>query len=119
MNEKNGWNDSNLQIQNKYREFEEIKNKINPKKIALQVIISYLVLGCLWILLSDKILAALVPNDDMFQAIQLYKGWFYVFVTGAIFFVYLYHLFQKYKAAVDSVLLSYEDLNAAYEETHG
>ena len=116
MNEKNGWNDSNLQIQNKYREFEEIKNKINPKKIALQVIISYLVLGCLWILLSDKILAALVPNDDMFQAIQLYKGWFYVFVTGAIFFVYLYHLFQKYKEAVDSVLLSYEDLNAAYEE---
>ncbi|MBS1793421.1 MAG: PAS domain S-box protein [Acidobacteria bacterium] len=43
-------------------------------------------MGCLWILLSDKILGLFVKDPEAWSVLQTYKGWFYVFITGGMLF---------------------------------
>ncbi|MBW3112859.1 PAS domain S-box protein [Bacillus sp. MCCB 382] len=61
------------------------------KDIALRVTITYVLLGILWIVLSDYFSMALThENLNMYIYFQRYKGWFFVFVTGTILFLSLY-----------------------------
>lgn len=66
------------------------KNKImGPKMEALRFSLIYLSLGLLWILLSDRILAVFVRNFEVYSHLQLYKGWFYVFITTILIYLLL------------------------------
>lgn len=56
-------------------------------KFEYKFLLSYLLLGGLWILFSDKLLLSLVDNSETLSMFQTYKGWFYVLVTAVIFFV--------------------------------
>ncbi|MBU1101740.1 MAG: PAS domain S-box protein [Bacteroidetes bacterium] len=62
---------------------------INNK--ALRITLIYLLFGSLWILLSDRIVDNLFGNSAIITSIQTYKGWFYVLITGLIF----YHLISR------------------------
>jgi PAS domain-containing protein len=42
----------------------------------------YLVIGLLWILLSDSLAVALAPNPATLTWINMLKGWFYVIATA-------------------------------------
>jgi len=66
------------------------KNKImGPKMEALRFSLIYLSLGLLWILLSDRILAVFVRDFEVYSHLQLYKGWFYVFITTILIYILL------------------------------
>ena len=90
--------------------------RIRPKHTASYITLIYIVIGSLWILLSDRILSALVQNEEIYRQIQLFKGWFYVFATGVIFYLIIYRAFLLYRKTMDSLVSSYEELNAIYEE---
>ncbi|SDK35440.1 PAS domain S-box-containing protein [Maridesulfovibrio ferrireducens] len=60
--------------------------------IAIRIASIYAAFGCLWILLSDKILLLLVQDADRVNRLQTYKGWFYVFVTALL----VYGLIKKH-----------------------
>lgn len=51
-----------------------------------RIVFIYLLLGCLWILLSDRILVEFVTDINTLNLLQTYKGWFYVFLTGAMLY---------------------------------
>jgi len=53
---------------------------------ALRITAIYLLIGGLWILLSDKALAALTTNIQIEVTLSIYKGWFYVLVTGLLLY---------------------------------
>lgn len=106
----------NVQRKSEYEEFAELRKTVNPFSTAVKITILYLTIGSLWILLSDKALNMMVKDDALFKQIQLYKGWFYVFTTGLIFFLIIRRTLLLYKRAVDCVLTGYEDLNSMYEE---
>ncbi|MGQ1911481.1 hybrid sensor histidine kinase/response regulator [Marinifilum sp. RC60d5] len=61
-------------------------------KFEYKFFIGYLLIGCLWILFSDKILNAFISDKDYLTTIQTYKGWFYVLITGWFF----YYLLKKH-----------------------
>lgn len=103
-------------LNNEYEEFYEMNSKVRPEVTALKVIGLYLTIGVFWILLSDKLLDMVVESDAVLKKMQLYKGWFYVFITGFIFFLIIYRALRLYKEALDYVLKSYEELTATYEE---
>jgi PAS domain S-box-containing protein len=63
---------------------------------AIRIASIYLVIGVLWILLSDKIAAEIAPTQKMLTQIALYKGWAYVFITAVL----LYWLIQRETAAL-------------------
>jgi len=116
---KNGigkWFNKNKISKNKYDDFSEVSRKTRPKLTALKFIGIYMSVGSLWILLSDKVLGIVVKDNTLFKQMQLYKGWFYVLITGLIFFLIIYRSLKLYKEALNYVLISYEELNATDEE---
>lgn len=56
---------------------------------ALRFLVIYLVIGIVWIVWSDKWLAAIVDDYSVFVEMQTYKGWFYVIFSGLLFFLIL------------------------------
>jgi signal transduction histidine kinase len=59
--------------------------------LAYRIVGLYALFGGLWILLSDRLLWALVTDKSWNQDLQTYKGWFYVAVTA----VFLYLLIRQ------------------------
>jgi len=48
------------------------------------IVLPYLLLAGLWILFSDLALHAMIEDDTARQRIGMFKGWFFVAVTGAL-----------------------------------
>ena len=46
---------------------------------------AYILLGALWILLSDKALYMLMPMPEAAMRVAIYKGWAYVAISAALF----------------------------------
>ena len=97
-------------LNDEYVSFLILKNKIKPWREALKIIILYLIMGTLWILLSDKLVEMLFNDMDVVMQISLYKGWFYVFVTGMIFYIIIRNRLRSYEKAVTVILKRYEEL---------
>lgn len=91
-------------------------DSINPMKIASRIASIYIVLGCLWIILSDRLLGFLVTDFERLQQLQTYKGWFYIFVTGMLVFHMVKRSLLTTQKVSNKLYRSYEELNLAYEE---
>ncbi len=103
-------------VQQDYEAFLELKRMIVPWRGAAKIIFIYVVVGVLWILLSDILLMWLINNEEICQEIQIYKGWLYVVVTGGIFYSVIRRTLGLYKHAIDRVLTGYEELSSVHEE---
>ena len=58
-------------------------------KFEYRITFAYLFLGGVWIIFSDKLLYLIVENANLLTEIQTYKGWFFVFVTALILYIFL------------------------------
>ncbi len=68
-----------------------------PDKITLKITAVYLVIGVLWILLSDKVLNFLANDKEMITIFSLIKGCMYVTVTGIILYFLISNSINKLK----------------------
>jgi PAS domain S-box-containing protein len=73
---------------------------------ALRISLIYALIGGLWILLSDQIVATLFTKPDQYLIIQTYKGWFYVASTALILFI----LIKNEKNTLKKVEKNFTDL---------
>jgi len=55
--------------------------------LAAQIALSYLFMGVLWIVLSDRLAAAVVGNAVVLSRVQTYKGWAFVLATSVLLFL--------------------------------
>ena len=55
--------------------------------VALRIAAIYALVGGLWILFSDKIVAGLSDDSLMLTHLQTFKGWFYVFATAWLLYI--------------------------------
>ncbi len=89
-------------------------------KYAWKTTFIYAVFGGLWILLSDRVVAALVSDSQTLTAIQTYKGWFYVLVTSVLIYSLVFQgewrlhgllrqLDQKNRSLHDEMLVQIEN----------
>jgi PAS domain S-box-containing protein len=77
----------------------------------LKITTLYIVVGGLWILLSDKLAALLFTNVPL-SMIEAYKGWFYIAVTASL----LYYLIKKNGTPHENINQNYEDIFRSAEE---
>lgn len=70
--------------------------KLSKDWTATRIVLIYILAGCLWILLSDRLVLWIDGNTERLTLFQTYKGWFYIFVTGLL----LYFLIHR---GVDSI----------------
>ena len=63
---------------------------------ALRITLIYLIVGALWILLSDNLVQMIFKNSpDTIWMINLIKGWFYVLVTAGMIFGLTFDALKK------------------------
>ncbi len=67
----------------------------NPKKVALRISVLYLIVGTLWILISDRFLLLFSFNYNLMHVISVSKGFFYVMLTSLMLYVLIKLSFQK------------------------
>ena len=60
-------------------------------KPAFKIASIYALVGVLWVLLSDRVLAVLVADLETIVLLQSYKGWFFVLLTAVL----IYYLIES------------------------
>lgn len=111
------WFDRKMKdIQDQFSDFLKLAKDVKPHIEAIKIIVIYLLVGGLWILLSDKVLGVLIKDPDALQNVQLYKGWLYVIVTGIVFYWIICKTMMMFKRAIDKIFQGYEELSTANEE---
>ncbi|MDF2878468.1 MAG: sensor- diguanylate cyclase/phosphodiesterase [Clostridia bacterium] len=93
-----------------------ISENYDPWRIALRISLIYLLLGVIWILLSDKIVEWFVRNKQMIVVISMIKGWFYVGITASLIFFLIYSVLRRIKVIEKELRGKNEELSAIYEE---
>lgn len=64
-------------------------------KSAFLISLIYFISGVLWIILSDYAVVSIASSTKEITLLQLYKGWFFVFVTTVILFFLIYRYFRS------------------------
>lgn len=86
-----------------------------PLQIAGRVTIIYAVVGALWILFSDRLLALLVSDPDKVTQLQTLKGWVYVGFTALL----LAWLIDRYTERLHREQTNVRRLNRTYQFLSG
>ncbi|HBH11922.1 MAG: Diguanylate cyclase/phosphodiesterase with PAS/PAC sensor(S) [Clostridiales bacterium 38_11] len=84
--------------------------KINPDKDSLKFLFVYLIVGFAWILFSDSFLGWMIDDMTLIMRFQTYKGWFYVLVTGIIFYLIIRSKLNLLEQSAKEVNESYTKL---------
>lgn len=94
-------------------------------KSAFFISLIYFISGVVWIVLSDYAVSTIASDANEITLLQLYKGWFFVFVTTVILFFLTYRYFhsiqlqynknleqiKKYQSTKDSLKISKNELS--------
>ncbi len=99
---------------------------LETKYIPLRISIIYVFIGVLWILLSDKLMWALIKNNKTLTKASMAKGWIYVLITGIMVYHMVNCALKRVGDAENKLYSSYQDLRdanmelaAAYEQISG
>ncbi len=113
---RNEFKEKAEELQQQFIDFFQLKKDIKPQRESFKISITYVIIGAVWILLSDSILSFFVQDTIIFAELQTYKGWFYVIISGVIFCFIINKRMMLFKDAMMRVLEGYEELNSTQEE---
>ncbi len=71
-------------------------------RIPARVALVYAVAAGLWIVLSDRVVDALLADPAAVSAVQTYKGWFFVGCTALLLYVVLRADLERFSAEVEA-----------------
>ena len=73
------------------------------RRAAVKTVAFYALVACLWIYLSDMLLALFIQDPHQLTRAQTIKGALYVFVTSALLYLYLNHCLQALRKQEDAL----------------
>ncbi|NMM64762.1 EAL domain-containing protein [Clostridium sp. P21] len=92
------------------------KSKIQKKFVPLKITMIYLMVGFLWVLLSDQILYLVIPDAHIRTILSTFKGWIYVIVNSLIVYFLIKEIVRESEFWFKKLNGSYEELEKTYEE---
>lgn len=92
-------------------------NNSELTKKPWRTVISYAILGFLWILFSDQILALFVQDPVHYATMQTYKGWLYVMLTSCALFFLVKFDYRHILELNQKLLMQHQKLEAAYDQS--
>ncbi|MRN51420.1 putative bifunctional diguanylate cyclase/phosphodiesterase [Paenibacillus monticola] len=97
--------------------YQELKNKnsFNPLWGSSRIAGIYFIVGCLWILLTDRAVSAFSINKEWVTRINMIKGWFFVLITALLVFSLILRTLKRIKKVEDKLELSYREMLLAHE----
>ncbi|XXM70339.1 ATP-binding protein [Lysinibacillus sphaericus] len=89
------------------------------KEIALKVALAYVLLGILWVILSDYFSVILAHEKlSLYIYFQRFKGWFFIFVTGVILYILVYRRTREVLHSNEQLRKKERELNIQNEQYH-
>ncbi|OIU70330.1 ATP-binding protein [Rossellomorea aquimaris] len=89
------------------------------KEIALKVALAYVLLGILWVILSDYFSVILAHEKlSLYIYFQRFKGWFFIFVTGVILYLLVYRRTRDVLHSNDQLKKKERELYIQNEQYH-
>jgi response regulator RpfG family c-di-GMP phosphodiesterase len=79
--------------------------RLNPQQ---RIVLIYVVLGGLWIFLSDLFIDARFAEPAARATAQLFKGWGYVLVTGVLLYFLIRHAVRRMESANRALVDTYD-----------
>jgi len=90
--------------------------EINPYFESIRISVIYGVIGSIWILLSDQLLAKVITDIGLYTKLATYKGWAFVCITMMLIFSLVFKRLSLFKNAVEKIANNFEELNSNHEE---
>jgi len=107
---------------NKHLKKLNISNEVTANRKSLKITLIYFAIGCLWIMLSDKLVAYLIKDYSELVVVNIIKGWFYIFITAILIFLLIANSMKKVIDSEEKTREMNENLqktNAVLEEEVG
>ena len=79
---------------------------------ALRLALIYAFFGALWILVSDRLSFYLVPDLQLAERVQTYKGWFFIAVTSVLLWLLAKRFLSQVRAAEEALRRLNRELQA-------
>lgn len=105
---KNGGTQNSLRF--KLAKLLNLENRCGSRHIALKISGAYILIGVLWILLSDSFLEAVAHDKEHITFIGMVKGLVYVVLSGGIVFSLVHASLRKVKVAQEETVKNLEKL---------
>ena len=80
-----------------------LREHASPLSPALRLAVIYAFFGALWILVSDRLSFYLVPDLQLAQRLQTYKGWFFIAVTSVLLWLLAKRFLSQVRAAEEAL----------------
>ena len=87
-------------------------------KFEYKITLGYLLLGILWIILSDKSLSLIIEDANKITEFQTLKGWFYVFFTSLLLFFFIKKHLSKLRNTQNELRKSEEKFKTFVENAN-
>ena len=84
----------------------------------LKITLSYLILGLLWILFSDRLLEFFVADVHLRAEFQTYKGFFFIFVTAAFLYLFAKTHMRSLRLAESKLIESESHYKTLFNNNH-
>ena len=94
----------------------DYKNKYSHSHIALRISGIYMLIGVLWILLSDILMSITVSDKVTITFINIIKGLIYVLLSGGVIFSLVHNSLKKLKIVQDKMIKSFYELKTVHDE---
>ncbi|MDQ0192459.1 putative bifunctional diguanylate cyclase/phosphodiesterase [Paenibacillus wynnii] len=91
------------------------KHSFKPLWGSTRIAGIYFIVGCLWILFTDKAVSTFTKNTELIAQINMIKGWFFVFMTALIIFSLILRTLKQIKRTEEKLEIAYKDLMRTYE----
>ncbi len=89
---------------------------MNRNNSAIRITVFYLVIGCLWILFSDRLLDLLVTDSSLMARISILKGWVYVCLTSLLLYLLIRRSIASQLKADHGLYLNRETIEHSADE---
>jgi len=90
---------------------------LNAFNATIRIIIIYMVIGFLWILLSDRVVDLFDFEHETFVLVQSIKGTFYVLITAIVFYLIIHRQIEMYIMTIYDLKNAYVELDQGHRKS--
>ncbi len=94
--------------------YDVLRSGLSNEAVSISTI--YAIFGILWVLLSDRLLARIIQDEEGYKIFQTYKGWFFILIMTFIVYILIYNRMLLLKAEMQKTVMAYDELQIAHEE---
>jgi diguanylate cyclase (GGDEF)-like protein len=112
-----------MRLNEGYQPSPKNKRTFSPLRSSIRIAGIYCIIGCLWVLLTDRAVSAFTQNIELIELINMLKGWFFVVLTAVLIFLLILDTLKRIKKIETKLAVAYKDkiyahesLESAYEE---